>query len=56
MKRSDVMAGIETPDICLGRLTPETFDKFFNVLTMIYEHNDDTYWIDTTGNMYTLIE
>lgn len=56
MKRSDVMAGIETPDICLGRLTPETFDKFFNVLNMIYEHNDDTYWIDTTGNMYTLIE
>lgn len=56
MKRSDVMAGIETPDICLGRLTPEIFDKFFEVVQTIYEQCDDTYLLDATGNIYTLIE
>lgn len=56
MKRSDVMAGIETPDICLGRLTPEIFDKFFDIVQTIYEQCDDTYLLDATGNMYTLIE
>ena len=56
MKRSDVMAGIETPDICLGRLTPEIFDKFFDVVRTIHEQCDDTYLLDAAGNIYTLIE
>ena len=56
MKRSDVMAGIETPDICLGSLTPEIFDKFFNVVQTIYKQCDDTYLLDAAGNIYTLIE
>lgn len=56
MKRSDVMACIETPDICLGRLTPEIFDKFFDVVRTIHEQCDDTYLLDAAGNIYTLIE
>lgn len=56
MKRSDVMAGIETPDICLGSLTPEIFDKFFDVVQTIYKQCDDTYLLDAAGNIYTLIE
>ena len=56
MKRSDVMACIETPDICLGRLTPENFDKFFDIVETIYKQCDDTYLLDAAGNMYTLIE
>ena len=56
MKRSDVMACIETPDICLGSLTPETFNKFFDIVETIYKQCDDTYLLDAAGNMYTLIE
>ena len=56
MKRSDVMAGIETPDICLGSLTPEIFDKFFDIVQTIYKQCDDTYLLDAAGNIYTLIE
>lgn len=56
MKRSDVMAGIEIPDICLGRLTPEIFDKFFDVVRTIHEQCDGTYLLDAAGNIYTLIE
>lgn len=56
MKRSDVMAGIETPDICLDSLTPEIFDKFFDVVQTIYKQCDDTYLLDAAGNIYTLIE
>lgn len=56
MKRSDVMAGIETPDICLGSLTPEIFDKFFDVVQTICKQCDDTYLLDAAGNIYTLIE